>query len=81
MVEGSGRSAHFAALVAHEQQMWRQTKATLTTAGIEFVGALPVLKARLIRGEQPYPQSQDGHPNAAGQGASAQLVADWLAHR
>jgi len=81
MVAGAARSKHFSALLEHEKQMWEQTKTTLTAAGIEFVDALPVLKARLIRGEQPYPQSQDGHPNAAGQGAIAQLVADWLAHR
>jgi hypothetical protein len=39
-----------------------------------FADALPALQASLSRGEQPYWESPDGHPNAIGHRAIAEFV-------
>ncbi len=49
--------------------------------GIEYVDALPALRKQLAAGVQPYPVSQDGHPNRHGHQAIAKLVAAHLAPR
>ena len=75
------RTAHLSALTRDERSMWERTKTALNSAGIHFVDALAPLKQRLEQGEQPYFISQDGHPNAVGQRAIAELVADWIESR
>ena len=54
-------------------------EAHLRERGIELLDAAGPLRAVLERGDQPYPISQDGHPNAIGYRAIAESVAARLA--
>jgi lysophospholipase L1-like esterase len=53
-------------------------QAFLEREGIAQIDALPALRAELAAGRQPYPVTQDGHPNAAGYAAIADAVASAL---
>jgi hypothetical protein len=68
-------------LVENEDRVWTLLKESLDRDGIEYADALPVLRARLAAGIQPYPMSHDGHPNAAGHRAIAELVAALVVER
>ena len=62
-------------LSQNEERFRREVKSFLEREGIAQVDALPALRAELAAGRQPYPVSQDGHPNAAGYAAIARAVA------
>ena len=49
--------------------------------GIEYVDALPALRAQLTAGPQPYHWNHDGHPNEHGHRAIAAAVAQRLASK
>lgn len=65
-------------LAENEKLCWAKTKDFMTANGIEFVDALPALKDQFAAGTQPYRMNADGHPNAFGHQAIAQVVADAL---
>jgi SGNH hydrolase-like domain, acetyltransferase AlgX len=71
-------SMSYRSLTEHEERLWRTTKALLEQNGIEYLDALPALQEQLVAGIQPYPVSNDGHPNQHGHRAIAQLVAASL---
>lgn len=71
-------SASFRSLAANEERMWREAKDFLERHGIEYLDALPALRAKLATGTQPYQVSIDGHPNEQGHQAIAELVASRL---
>ena len=68
----------YRALTDNEARMWRIAKDYFERNGIEYLDALPALQAQLTAGNQPYPVSQDGHPNGHGYRAIAELVAAYL---
>lgn len=65
----------------YEAQLWRIVKAELDRQGIACVDALPTLRHCLRDGRQPYPASDDGHPNALGHEVIAQTVLAELNRR
>jgi lysophospholipase L1-like esterase len=70
--------ANFRTLTETEERFWKTTREFLKQNDIEFLEALPALREQLGTGMQPYPVSQDGHPNEAGHRAIAKAVAAYL---
>lgn len=68
-------TANFRLLVKHEEESRRIAKKFLTNNGIEYIDAMPVLRAQFDDGRQPYFVSQDGHPSSVGHEAIARQVA------
>jgi GDSL-like Lipase/Acylhydrolase family len=65
-------------LTEYEEYVWRAIKDFLERHSIDYLDALPALQAQLTAGMQPYPVSNDGHPNKHGHRAIAQLVNAYL---
>src|SRR5262249_10337567 len=65
-------------LVENEALARRTTMEFLDERGIEYVDALPALRAQLAMGPQPYHVDHDGHPNEHGHRAIASAVAQRL---
>ncbi|MFQ5463996.1 MAG: hypothetical protein ACE5E5_15395 [Phycisphaerae bacterium] len=61
-------------LIRIERDVLERTKVLLEREGIDVVDALPALQQCVKDGRQPYPVSDDGHPNATGQAAIADAV-------
>ncbi len=72
-------SERFRRLIENEERLWATTVSFLEDLGVEYVDALPDLREALSLGNQPYPESRDGHPNRAGQRAIAGAVNRQLA--
>jgi hypothetical protein len=64
--------------IRDEVMVRSMTRAFLDANGIEYVEPLASLRKQLAEGNQPYPVSFDGHPNAAGHAAIAAVVYDKL---
>lgn len=62
----------------NEGHVWEVAKGFFAQNGIESLDFLPALQKQLAVGLQPYPFSQDGHPNAYGYQAIAEAVAAYL---
>ncbi len=69
----------FERLAENERRAMALVEAHLRDRGIELLDASTALRAELAAGNQPYPVSQDGHPNAVGHRAIAEAVAARLA--
>ncbi len=70
----------FQRLLQHERAMWESTQSILRSNRVEFLDALPALRAQLAQGIQPYPVTEDGHPNRHGHEAiAAAVAARWSA--
>lgn len=69
----------FERLAENERRVMALVEAHLRDRGVEFLDASTALRAALAAGAQPYPVSQDGHPNAIGYRAIAEAVAARLA--
>lgn len=67
-------SASFQRLVANEETLWQQSKEFFRVQGIPVIDALPALRTYLNKGIELYPATDDGHPNASGHRAIAELV-------
>ncbi len=65
----------FVRVLEQEGKVWNFTRDYLTRKGIAYVDVGPALSQRVKNGEAMYPNSQDGHPTAAGHNAIAQSVA------
>ena len=65
-------------LTENEERFRTITKDYFAHNGIEYLDALPVLQKQLALGNQPYPESPDGHPNEHGHMAIAKLIASHL---
>ena len=61
-------------LAANEAALWNSAQQFLDAEGIPWIDPLPRLRAMLAVGTQPYPVSNDGHPNAAGYRTIAETV-------
>lgn len=61
-------------LVTNEKLFWQRTKEFLQGRGVVFIDGLQALRECLEKGKQPYPISWDGHLNAIGQRAIAELI-------
>ncbi len=70
----SRMTSEYQRLIENEEAFWAATKEFLDVRSINWVDALPALRQCLEEGDQPYPITQDGHPNAAGHEAIAKLV-------
>ena len=68
-------SRNFVLLVENEERMWRIAKDYLGQRGIAYVDALDALRKQLGDRRQPYPVTQDGHPNRYGHLAIALALA------
>jgi hypothetical protein len=68
----------FRVLTDNETRLWQMTKQFLDENAIEYVDALPALRARLAEGIQPYHVSHDGHPTEEGHRAIATLISQRL---
>jgi len=58
---------------------WQGALLAVAAACLACVGLAQPLRAALDAGRQPYPVSQDGHPNAIGYRAIAESIAGRLA--
>lgn len=67
-------STDFRKLMAAETTFWDTIRAELASRGIPSIDALPLLRAQVESGLQPYPESEDGHPTPAGQRLLAELI-------
>jgi hypothetical protein len=65
-------------LVQNEELVWKETRDFLTTRKIPFVDSLEALRECLRKGQIPYLQSWDGHPNCIGYSAIAASVSSEL---
>jgi hypothetical protein len=74
----SSPSASYRRVTENEAEFWKITKKFFDVNRIEYLDALPALRAQLLAGIQPYPVSDDGHPNEHGHLAIAKLVAAYL---
>lgn len=63
-------------LIGHGDETWQIATKFFRDNGIDYLDSLPVLRGQLQAGIQPYPVTQDGHPNRQGHHAIAALVAD-----
>ena len=63
-----------AKLYEYESRVRESTLRYLEEGGIDYIDALPALRAQLEQGPPPYPSDLDGHPNAAGYDAIARQV-------
>jgi lysophospholipase L1-like esterase len=66
-------------LMENEALARRTMTEFLDANGIEYVDALPALRAQFAAGPQPYHWNHDGHPNEHGHRAIAEAVARRLA--
>jgi hypothetical protein len=71
----------FRRAVEDEQEIRRRTKAFLDERGIAYADPLPALRSSLARGEPPYPESLDGHPNPTGHRVIARFVLEDIERR
>lgn len=58
-----------------ETAFWQQMKDFLDRRGVAWIDTLPALRDCVARGVNPYRESWDGHPNAAGNEAMAEAIA------
>ena len=58
--------------------MRREILATFAAEGIEVIDTLPALRRALLEGQQLYPASENGHPNACGYSVIAESVRQSL---
>jgi hypothetical protein len=67
-------SSSYLAMTEQEESLWRIVRNFLDQHGIDYVDTLPALREMLLNGTQPYPVTQDGHPNRNGHLAIAQAL-------
>lgn len=65
-------------LIELETEFWNSLRELMASESIEYIDALPALRAKLDAGEQPYKLSHNGHPNAVGQAEIAAVVNRYL---
>jgi hypothetical protein len=68
----------YARLVQNEELVWNETRHFFETHGIMFVDSLEGLRECLRKGQNPYLETWDGHPNAIGYSAIATSVFSQL---
>jgi len=61
-------------IIENEELLWGKTKIFLNNKRVDFIDALPILRECVRNGIQPYKLSWDGHLNAIGHRAIAELV-------
>lgn len=75
VARGGGQpSPTYQTLIEDEELFWQRTRDYLAAHQIRSIDALPTLRASIERGEQPYGEVADGHPNPLGQRLIAELV-------
>lgn len=65
-------------LVRCEEGVWEETEDYFASQGIDFIQGLSALRRCVSEGVNPYPESDDGHPNAVGHHAIAEGVLSAL---
>jgi hypothetical protein len=76
--EGEYVSQSYQYLIENEELFLEKTKMFLQKQGIDFIDALPVMRNYLKNGKDPYRINQDGHVNAVGHRAIADLVYAYI---
>lgn len=71
-------SDQYRTLVEQEARFFESTRLALKLARIEYIDALPKLRAALGAGVNPYSSSDDGHPNAEGHRVIAESIVDYF---
>ena len=71
-------SEDYKLLVKDEKFVWDTTEKYLKANGIEYVDALPALRAFVRNGDNPYKINHDSHPNENGQEVIAQSVLEEI---
>lgn len=65
-------------LLEHETRLTAELEAFLRNHGIEYVDSAAALRAGFDRGQRPYPQSSNTHPNESGYAALAEALVPIL---
>ena len=73
--------AELKVVTANEEVVLERLRSALRARQIEYLEGLPVLRAALAAGRQPYPESRDGHPNSVGHEVLARALAGRLGWR
>ncbi len=66
LMQTADLSAPFTRVVQMERRVYREIVEACSNRGIHYVDGLPGLQEALRKGEQIYPVTYDGHPNAHG---------------
>jgi len=69
---------NYLSLLQNERLMWEKTKNFLQANDIPYIDSQPYLQDKLLRGLQPYPVDDDGHPNNYGHQAIVEAVCDFF---
>ncbi len=78
VVDLTKMSENYKNQTAQEESLWLKTKSFLKDNQIDFVDALPVLRALVLEGRQPYPMTSSGHPNEIGHEMIAEEMVNYL---
>lgn len=71
-------TADYRELIREERRLREIVQDRLIEMDIDFVDAAPALKECLTAGRQPYPVTNDGHPNSRGHAAIAGLLCEKI---
>ena len=75
---GNLRDPVYDRLIAQEGEILREVREELVARGVPVVEAAEALRAVIAEGQNPYFETENGHPNAVGQRAIAELVRAWI---
>jgi len=74
-------SASYTQLMHQEEEFRRMLRSHLQANGVDFIDPLPALRRQFDAGVNPYQNTDDGHPSAAGHRAIAELLGREIASR
>ena len=71
---GNLRDPVYDRLIAQESEILREVREELVARGVPVIEAAEALRAVIAEGQNPYFETENGHPNTVGQRAIAELV-------
>lgn len=71
-------SSTYDSLIRNESRSRDEIKVSLRKHAVEYIDTLTNLQKQLSKGQQPYKESADGHPNAVGHRVIAESIRDYI---